>query len=43
MKKFIVTTVFTFGFAALLPAGCLPDLNGASNAPSAPTRVVVPS
>jgi hypothetical protein len=32
MKKFIISTILTFGIAAALPTGCLPDLNGASNA-----------
>jgi hypothetical protein len=46
MRKFIITTVFGFGIAALLPAGCLPGTT-AANAPagvhSAPTLIVVPS
>ena len=38
MKKFIVTTVLSFGIAALLPAGCIPGV-GASNAPAPAAQV----
>ena len=43
MRKFIITTVFSFGIAALLPAGCIPGAGASNGHAPAPTNVVVPS
>jgi len=39
MKKLIISTVLSFGLAALLPAGCIPGA-GASNTPAPAAQVV---